>query len=201
MSLYTEKKTKFVRLVCRSLTYTTPKGKTNNVWFWEIAVSSLMIASEGFDPSTFGLWAQHASPAPRCVGWLHPLRGFKGDSPFLVAVYLINDCSAHKLQTICLRELPFSSSWPSASSFEAGCFLSINYNYEKYAVYNLYKSGCVEILSDFQYFSHWRFRTFSVVHLSFQIATLRSFLLPKRFGYLMLLSKMCAANGVTRLLS
>ena len=143
-----------------------------------------MIASEGFDPSTFGLWAQHASP-----------RGFKGASPFLVAVYLIDDCSAHKLQTICLRELPFSSSCPSASSFEAGCILSINYNYDKYAVYNLYKSGCMVILSDYLYFSHWRFRTFSVVLLSFQNVT------PKRFGYLMLLSTMCAANGVTRLLS
>ena len=128
-----------------------------------------MIASEGFDPSTFGLWAQHASP-----------RGFKGASPFLVAVYLIDDCSAHKLQTICLRELPFSSSCPSASSFEAGCILSINYNYDKYAVYNLYKSGCMVILSDYLYFSHWRFRTFSVVLLSFQNVT------PKRFGYSMI---------------
>ena len=25
-----------------------------------------LIASVGFDPTTFGLWAQHASPAPRC---------------------------------------------------------------------------------------------------------------------------------------
>ena len=70
----------------------------------------------------------------------------------------------------------------------------INYNYEKYAVYNLYKSGCVVIPKDYLIFSHWRFRTFPVVHLSFQIVT------PKRFGYLMLLSTMCAPTEMTRLL-
>ena len=83
-----------------------------------------MIASEGFDPPTFGLWAQHASPAPRCFGGCNPPRGFKGASPFLVAVYLIDDCPAHKLRYIFLRELPFPSSLLSASSFEAGCILS-----------------------------------------------------------------------------
>ena len=103
---------------------------------------------------SYDLWVMGPTrfPCAKMLWGCNPPRGFKGASPFLVAVYLIDDCSAHKLQTICLRELPFSSSCPSASSFEAGCILSRNYNYEKYAVYNLYKSGCVEILSDYLYF-------------------------------------------------
>ena len=28
----------------------------------------LLLAPDGFDPSTSGLWAQHASAAPRCSG-------------------------------------------------------------------------------------------------------------------------------------
>ena len=33
------------------------------------------VAADGFDPSTSGLWAQHASTAPRCCG------GRKGKLP------------------------------------------------------------------------------------------------------------------------
>ena len=109
------------------------------------------------------------------------------------AVYFNNACSAHKLQYFVSEDYPLQAVYHLLPRLRLAASF-INYNYEKYAVYNLYKSGCVVILSDYLFFSHWRFRTFSVVLLSFQNVT------PKRFGYLMLLSTMCAATEMTRLL-
>ena len=44
-------------------------------WFLQEAVETKNVAANGFDPSTSGLWAQHASTAPRCCG------GRKGKLP------------------------------------------------------------------------------------------------------------------------
>ena len=45
------------------------------IWRKKKKKSGKSVAADGFDPSTSGLWAQHASTAPRCCG------GRKGKLP------------------------------------------------------------------------------------------------------------------------
>ena len=42
-----------------------PFDKKSKVFFY-LLFASLKVATVGFDPTTFGLWARHASSAPRC---------------------------------------------------------------------------------------------------------------------------------------
>ena len=39
-----------------------------HLWATGLRLEKNDLAADGFDPSTSGLWAQHASTAPRCCG-------------------------------------------------------------------------------------------------------------------------------------
>ena len=62
---------KHVSKRCSTMTVETFNRDCGNVLIYQIRISLKReiktIAEDGFDPSTSGLWAQHASSAPLCL--------------------------------------------------------------------------------------------------------------------------------------